>query len=91
MVRSAGSTDYNYVNPVRRDVVNTGTETSDNVTIRFETNNPGPWIMHWFALLSLNYEICADRGVFIATLIGIWLRECLSHEYILLRADLSIC
>ena len=57
VVRSAGSTEYNYVNPVRRDVVNTGTETTDNVTIRFETNNPGPWIMHWFVLLSLNYRI----------------------------------
>ncbi|KAG7443717.1 laccase [Guyanagaster necrorhizus] len=45
VVRSAGSTVYNYVNPVRRDVVNIGT-TGDNVTIRFTTDNPGPWFLH---------------------------------------------
>ncbi|KAK7045822.1 laccase, multicopper oxidase, benzenediol:oxygen oxidorectuctase [Paramarasmius palmivorus] len=45
VVRSAGSSDYNFVNPIRRDVVNAGS-TSDNVTIRFRTDNPGPWIMH---------------------------------------------
>jgi iron transport multicopper oxidase len=68
VVRSAGSSDYNYVNPVRliifaafgrvayliavlslkvrRDVVNLG-DSGDNVTIRFTTDNPGPWILHW--------------------------------------------
>ncbi|KDR80949.1 hypothetical protein GALMADRAFT_207865 [Galerina marginata CBS 339.88] len=46
VIRSAGSSDYNYVDPVKRDVVSTG-DTGDNVTIRFETNNAGPWIMHW--------------------------------------------
>ncbi|KIL57545.1 multicopper oxidase [Amanita muscaria Koide BX008] len=45
VVRSAGSSIYNYKNPVRRDVVNTGIA-SDNVTFRFSTKNPGPWIMH---------------------------------------------
>ncbi|KAL4242549.1 Laccase [Abortiporus biennis] len=45
VVRSAGSDVYNYENPVRRDVVNIGT-TGDNVTIRFTTNNPGPWFLH---------------------------------------------
>ncbi|KAI0740100.1 laccase [Earliella scabrosa] len=45
VVRSAGSSDYNYVNPVQRDTVNTGTA-GDNVTIRFTTNNPGPWFLH---------------------------------------------
>ena len=34
VVRSAGSAAYNYVNPPRRDVVNTGV-VGDNVTIRF--------------------------------------------------------
>jgi iron transport multicopper oxidase len=33
------------VDPVRRDVVSIGVA-GDNVTIRFETNNEGPWIMH---------------------------------------------
>ena len=45
VVRSAGATGYNYVNPVMRDVTNTGVP-GDNVTIRFVTNNPGPWMLH---------------------------------------------
>ncbi|KAH7881941.1 laccase [Phlebopus sp. FC_14] len=45
VVRSAGSTQYNYVNPVRRDTVRSGTPT-DNVTIRFATDNAGPWFLH---------------------------------------------
>ncbi|RDB27655.1 Laccase-1 [Hypsizygus marmoreus] len=45
VVRSAGSSVYNYDNPVRRDVVSVG-EAGDNVTIRFTTDNPGPWILH---------------------------------------------
>ncbi|KAJ6577581.1 laccase lcc5 [Mycena capillaripes] len=45
VVRSAGSTTYNYVNPARRDVVNIGVA-GDNVTIRFTTDNSGPWFLH---------------------------------------------
>ncbi|TFK34036.1 yellow laccase [Crucibulum laeve] len=45
VIRSAGSSVYNYANPVRRDVVSTGLA-GDNVTIRFTTDNPGPWILH---------------------------------------------
>nr|QMP96877.1 laccase C precursor [Cerrena sp.] len=45
VVRSAGSDTYNYVNPPRRDVVNIGAD-GDNVTIRFTTDNPGPWFLH---------------------------------------------
>ncbi|KAK0231920.1 laccase lcc5 [Armillaria nabsnona] len=45
VVRSAGSLVYNYENPVRRDVVSTGNP-NDNVTIRFTTDNPGPWFLH---------------------------------------------
>ena len=38
---------YNYDNPVWRDVVSTGTPAAgDNVTIRFQTDNPGPWFLH---------------------------------------------
>jgi iron transport multicopper oxidase len=47
VVRSAGSTKYNYDNPVRRDTVSTGNE-KDNVTIRFVTDNTGPWFLHWY-------------------------------------------
>ncbi|KAJ7584057.1 laccase [Mycena floridula] len=45
VVRSAGSTVYNYANPPQRDVVSTGTA-GDNVTIRFVTDNHGPWFLH---------------------------------------------
>lgn len=45
VVRSAGSDAYNYASPPRRDVVSTGT-VGDNVTIRFRTDNPGPWFLH---------------------------------------------
>jgi len=45
VVRSAGNQTYNYENPVLRDVVSMG-GTGDNVTIRFEANNPGPWFFH---------------------------------------------
>ena len=46
VVRSAGSHDYNFLSPVRRDTVNTGIG-NDNVTIRFVTDNAGPWFLHW--------------------------------------------
>ncbi|KAF8707045.1 hypothetical protein AX14_013719 [Amanita brunnescens Koide BX004] len=45
VVRSAGSSSYNYANPVRRDTVSTGSS-GDNVTFRFSTDNPGPWFLH---------------------------------------------
>nr|AEL16568.1 laccase [Cerrena sp. CTL-2011] len=45
VVRSAGETTYNYDNPILRDVVSAG-GTGDNVTIRFTTDNPGPWFLH---------------------------------------------
>ncbi|KAL0064921.1 hypothetical protein AAF712_008179 [Marasmius tenuissimus] len=45
VVRSAGSSEFNFVDPVRRDVVNTGVD-GDNVTIRFRTDNAGPWFLH---------------------------------------------
>ncbi|KIK56879.1 hypothetical protein GYMLUDRAFT_173705 [Collybiopsis luxurians FD-317 M1] len=45
VIRSAGSLTDNYANPPRRDVVSTG-GALDNVTIRFTTDNPGPWFLH---------------------------------------------
>jgi len=45
VVRSAGNASYNFNNPVIRDVVSIG-NTGDDVTIRFETDNPGPWFFH---------------------------------------------
>ncbi|THH10066.1 hypothetical protein EW146_g8484 [Bondarzewia mesenterica] len=47
VVRSMGNDSYNYDNPVRRDVVNIGDGSiPSNVTIRFRTDNPGPWFLH---------------------------------------------
>ncbi|THH13854.1 hypothetical protein EW146_g6418 [Bondarzewia mesenterica] len=46
VVRSAGNDSYNFANPVRRDVVNIGTTQNDQTTIRFYTDNPGPWFLH---------------------------------------------
>ncbi|KAH9932000.1 laccase [Epithele typhae] len=47
VVRSAGSSVYNYDNPIFRDTVDTGSQANgDNVTIRFVTDNPGPWFLH---------------------------------------------
>nr|ALF95044.1 laccase [Crustodontia chrysocreas] len=46
VVRSAGSSTYNYLDPVRRDVVSIGTVANDSVTIRFKTDNSGPWFLH---------------------------------------------
>ncbi|EIN05369.1 laccase 1 [Punctularia strigosozonata HHB-11173 SS5] len=45
VIRAAGQSDYNFDTPPRRDVVSTGT-TGDNVTIRFFTDNYGPWFLH---------------------------------------------
>ncbi|KAJ7923516.1 laccase 2 precursor [Mycena leptocephala] len=45
VIRSAGSTTYNFKNPVIRDVVSTGLAT-DNTTFRFVTDNAGPWFLH---------------------------------------------
>ncbi|KAI0297810.1 multicopper oxidase-domain-containing protein [Multifurca ochricompacta] len=45
VVRSAGNDSYNFDTPVIRDVVSIG-NASDNVTIRFSTDNPGPWFFH---------------------------------------------
>ncbi|KAF9254733.1 laccase [Marasmius fiardii PR-910] len=61
VVRVAGSKEYNYVNPPHRDVVNTGTET-DNVTIRFRTDNPGPWFLH----CHIDWHLVTGMGVIFA-------------------------
>nr|ALF95041.1 laccase [Crustodontia chrysocreas] len=53
VVRSAGNASYNFENPVQRDVVSTGSP-DDRVTIRFETNNPGPWFLHCHIDFHLN-------------------------------------
>ncbi|KAJ3718678.1 laccase [Lentinula raphanica] len=44
VIKTSSSSDYNFWNPVRRDVtlVNQNGQTS----IRFVTDNPGPWFLH---------------------------------------------
>jgi iron transport multicopper oxidase len=46
VVRSAGNVIYNFFDPVIRDVVDIG-GAGDLVTIRFYTDNPGPWFLHF--------------------------------------------
>ncbi|KAJ7153885.1 laccase 1 [Mycena crocata] len=46
VIRSAGNATYNFINPPIRDVVSTGPATTDNTTIRFVTDNAGPWFLH---------------------------------------------
>ncbi|TFK67402.1 Cu-oxidase-domain-containing protein [Pluteus cervinus] len=46
VIRSAGSNQLNWDNPISRDVVSSGT--SGSIVIRFTTDNPGPWILHWY-------------------------------------------
>lgn len=63
VIRSAGSTAYNFANPARRDVVNIGVA-GDNVTIRFRTDNPGPWFLHchidWHLEIGLAVVLAED-------------------------------
>lgn len=58
VIRSAGNSSYNFENPIVRDVVSIGNNPTDDVTIRFQANNPGPWFLHWQVLYaSLGYPI----------------------------------
>ncbi|KAL0954402.1 hypothetical protein HGRIS_003386 [Hohenbuehelia grisea] len=63
VIRSAGSSTYDFDTPVRRDVVSTGVA-GDNVTIRFVTDNPGPWFLHchidWHLELGLAIVFAED-------------------------------
>ncbi|KIY47812.1 laccase [Fistulina hepatica ATCC 64428] len=45
VIKSAYSDVVNYVNPPRRDTVNSG-ETDDYAIIRFTVDNAGPWMLH---------------------------------------------
>ncbi|EKM75117.1 hypothetical protein AGABI1DRAFT_132566 [Agaricus bisporus var. burnettii JB137-S8] len=45
VVRSADTGNFNFLNPPKRDVVSIGSAEGDFVSIRFRTDNPGPWIL----------------------------------------------
>ncbi|KAH8089931.1 laccase 2 [Cristinia sonorae] len=71
VVRSAGSNTSNYDNPLWRDTVNIGGE-GESVTIRFQTDNPGPWLFHchidWHLDLGLAVVFAEDiRGTIQST------------------------
>ncbi|KAH9048020.1 laccase 3 [Lactarius deliciosus] len=57
-----GNSTYNFDNPVVRDVVSMGND-GDNVTIRFFTDNPGPWFLHCHIRLALG-EVSLVRPPF---------------------------
>ncbi|CAK5275021.1 unnamed protein product, partial [Mycena citricolor] len=70
VIRAAGSTTYNYVNPARRDVVNIGVA-GDNVTIRFFTDNRGPWFLH----CHIDWHLEAGFAVVMAEDVADWESE----------------
>ncbi|CAK5281161.1 unnamed protein product [Mycena citricolor] len=70
VIRSAGSSAYNYVNPARRDVVNIG-GTGDNVTIRFFTDNRGPWFLH----CHIDWHLEAGFAIVFAEAVDDWKAE----------------
>ncbi|KAK0207898.1 laccase 2 [Desarmillaria ectypa] len=45
VVKSADSDTYNFKDPARRDT--TSVAENNLTTIRFRTDNPGPWFLHW--------------------------------------------
>ncbi|PPQ93569.1 hypothetical protein CVT25_005561 [Psilocybe cyanescens] len=69
VVRSANTPEdpmpgYNYIDPVRRDTVNLGdADSGSNVTIRFTTDNPGPWIFHCFAFLWITESVMKSSHI----------------------------
>ncbi|KAG1764139.1 laccase [Suillus occidentalis] len=54
VVRTSGTNMTNFVNPIWRDTVSMGS-TGDNVTIRFVTDNSGPWFIHCHIDFHLNH------------------------------------
>ncbi|EKM79228.1 hypothetical protein AGABI1DRAFT_74090 [Agaricus bisporus var. burnettii JB137-S8] len=46
VIRSANTGKYDFDNPVVRDTVEIGNTPGDFVSLRFTTDNPGPWIFH---------------------------------------------
>jgi hypothetical protein len=59
VVQSAGNrTTFNYINPVRRDVVNAGSLGQQTV-IRWITDNSGPWFLHWYDIIFIK-----SRGMY---------------------------
>ncbi|KAE9405272.1 laccase [Gymnopus androsaceus JB14] len=54
VVKTSDSDSFNYVNPVRRDATLVAFE--NQTTIRFVTDNPGPWFLHCH--IDLHLAVC---------------------------------
>ncbi|KAH9968477.1 laccase [Lactifluus volemus] len=78
VVRSAGNTSYNFDDPVIRDVVSIGTGPTDNVTIRFFTDNPGPWFLHCHIDWHLNAGLAV---VFAEDVPGVYEQDIVTDEW----------
>nr|ABR24264.1 laccase [Pholiota nameko] len=83
VVRSVGSSAYNYANPIKRDVVSIG-GAGDNVTIRFRTDNPGPWIMHchidWHFEIGLSVVFAEDVDTVNVSTPAAWSQLCPNYN-----------
>ncbi|KAJ3757797.1 laccase [Lentinula raphanica] len=60
VVKSYDSPEYNFKNPVRRDT--TPVAAGELTTIRFTTDNPGPWFLH----CHIDYHLAAGLAVVMA-------------------------
>ncbi|KAI0269346.1 laccase [Gloeopeniophorella convolvens] len=95
VVRSAGNTSYNFENPVVRDVVSIGNSTDDRVTIRFETDNPGPWMFHchidWHlsAGFAVVFAEAADKVNSTDTIPKTWQELCPSYTKFLAASNVT--
>ena len=69
VVRSAGNSSYNFVDPIVRDVVSIG-DSTDNVTIRFFTDNSGPWFLHCHINWHLTKFVIPPPIVMVIVLMG---------------------
>ncbi|KAJ7114440.1 Cupredoxin, partial [Mycena epipterygia] len=49
VIKSPGNDTFNFDDPIIRDAVSTGSDTTDNTTIRFATDNAGPGFAIVFA------------------------------------------
>ncbi|KIK67125.1 hypothetical protein GYMLUDRAFT_37167 [Collybiopsis luxurians FD-317 M1] len=55
VIRSSDNVTYNFLNPVRRDV--TAVALANQTSIRFFTDNPGPWFLHCHIDLHLEFGL----------------------------------
>lgn len=86
VIKPAYTNEYNFEDPVRRDTLNTGFEDS-NATVRFTTDNAGPWFLHchvdWHLEMGLAVVFAEDtRGTKIqsAHVPDTWRELCMDYD-----------